>query len=75
MRAPDGKLDGLEIRVMTEVAKRLNLEYTPVLIRARPPRATKPNPTPCRTSSTAMSTPSSPMRSPPPTPSSPRRCR
>ncbi|MBO9195203.1 transporter substrate-binding domain-containing protein [Rhizobium sp. 16-449-1b] len=33
MRAPDGKLDGLEIRVMTEVAKRLNLEYTPVLIK------------------------------------------
>lgn len=33
MRSPDGKLDGLEIRVMTEVAKRLNLEYTPVLIK------------------------------------------
>lgn len=33
MRAPDGKLDGLEIRVMTEIAKRLNLEYTPVLIK------------------------------------------
>jgi polar amino acid transport system substrate-binding protein len=33
MRAPDGKLDGLEIRVMKEVAKRLNLEYTPVLIK------------------------------------------
>ncbi|WP_425960862.1 transporter substrate-binding domain-containing protein [Rhizobium nepotum] len=33
MRAPDGKLDGLEIRVMQEVAKRLNLEYTPVLIK------------------------------------------
>lgn len=33
MRSPDGKLDGLEIRVMTEVAKRLNLQYTPVLIK------------------------------------------
>ncbi|MBP1860001.1 transporter substrate-binding domain-containing protein [Rhizobium herbae] len=33
MRAPDGSLDGLEIRVMTEVAKRLNLTYTPVLIK------------------------------------------
>ncbi len=33
MRAPDGKLDGLEIRVMTEIAKRLDLEYTPVLIK------------------------------------------
>lgn len=33
MRAPDGTLDGLEIRVMSEVAKRLNLEYTPVLIK------------------------------------------
>lgn len=33
MRAPDGKLDGLEIRVMKEVAKRLNLEYTPILIK------------------------------------------
>ncbi len=33
MRSPDGKLDGLEIRVMKEVAKRLNLEYTPVLIK------------------------------------------
>lgn len=33
MRAPDGKLDGLEIRVMKEVAKRLNLTYTPVLIK------------------------------------------
>lgn len=33
MRSPDGKLDGLEIRVMKDVAKRLNLEYTPVLIK------------------------------------------
>lgn len=33
MRLPDGKLDGLEIRVMQEVAKRLDLEYTPVLIK------------------------------------------
>jgi len=31
MRSPDGKLDGLEIRVMKEVAKRLHLTYTPVL--------------------------------------------
>ena len=29
----DGQLDGLEIRVMKEVAKRLGLEYTPVLIK------------------------------------------
>ena len=28
MRSPDGQLDGLEIRVMKEVAKRLGLEYT-----------------------------------------------
>ncbi|TRB22392.1 transporter substrate-binding domain-containing protein [Rhizobium rhizogenes] len=33
MRAPDGSLDGLEIRVMKEVAKRLDLAYTPVLIK------------------------------------------
>ncbi|QCP87980.1 transporter substrate-binding domain-containing protein [Cereibacter sphaeroides] len=33
MRAPDGELDGLEIRVMREVAKRLNLEYVPVLVK------------------------------------------
>ncbi|WCK05450.1 transporter substrate-binding domain-containing protein [Agrobacterium tumefaciens] len=33
MRAPDGTLDGLEIRVMKEVAKRLDLTYTPVLIK------------------------------------------
>ncbi|MFB2551468.1 transporter substrate-binding domain-containing protein [Ensifer soli] len=33
MRAPDGTLDGLEIRVMKEVAKRLDLEYVPVLIK------------------------------------------
>jgi polar amino acid transport system substrate-binding protein len=31
MRTPDGQLDGLEIRVMREVARRLHLEYTPVL--------------------------------------------
>ncbi|OLP57913.1 amino acid ABC transporter [Xaviernesmea oryzae] len=33
MRAPDGTLDGLEIRVVKEIAKRLNLEYTPVIIK------------------------------------------
>lgn len=33
MRAPDGSLDGLEIRVSKEVAKRLGLEYTPVVIK------------------------------------------
>lgn len=33
MRAPDGKLDGLEIRVMSEIAKRLGLEYEPVLVK------------------------------------------
>ena len=33
MRSPDGQLDGLEIRVMKEVARRLGLEYTPVLIK------------------------------------------
>jgi polar amino acid transport system substrate-binding protein len=33
MRAADGKLDGLEIRVGQEVAKRLGLEYTPVLVK------------------------------------------
>jgi polar amino acid transport system substrate-binding protein len=33
MRAPSGDLDGLEVRVMKEVAKRLDLEYTPVLIK------------------------------------------
>ena len=33
MRSADGKLDGLEIRVMKEVAKRLNLEYTPILLK------------------------------------------
>ncbi len=33
MRAPDGTLDGLEIRVMSEIAKRLDLEYVPVLIK------------------------------------------
>jgi polar amino acid transport system substrate-binding protein len=33
MRAPDGTLDGLEIRVMREVAKRIGLTYTPVLIK------------------------------------------
>lgn len=32
MRSPNGQLDGLEIRVMKEIAKRLNLEYTPVLV-------------------------------------------
>lgn len=33
MRAPDGTLDGLEIRVMKEVARRMNVEYVPVLIK------------------------------------------
>lgn len=33
MRAANGKLDGLEIRVMGEVAKRLGLEYEPVLVK------------------------------------------
>jgi polar amino acid transport system substrate-binding protein len=32
MRSPNGQLDGLEIRVMKEIAKRLNLEYTPMLV-------------------------------------------
>ncbi|NKJ40434.1 transporter substrate-binding domain-containing protein [Rhizobium sp. SG570] len=33
MRAADGTLDGLEIRVMKEISKRLGLEYTPVIIK------------------------------------------
>lgn len=33
MRSPDGQLDGLEIRVAKEVAKRLNVEYEPVIIK------------------------------------------
>lgn len=33
MRAPDGTLDGLEIRVMGEIASRLGLEYKPVLVK------------------------------------------
>lgn len=33
MRAADGTLDGLEIRVGMEIAKRLGLEYTPVIIK------------------------------------------
>lgn len=33
MRSPSGDLDGLEIRVGKEIAKRLNLEYTPVIIK------------------------------------------
>lgn len=33
MRSPDGQLDGLEIRVSKEVAKRLGLEYEPVVIK------------------------------------------
>jgi polar amino acid transport system substrate-binding protein len=33
MRSPDGQLDGLEIRVSKEIAKRLNLEYEPVIIK------------------------------------------
>lgn len=33
MAAPDGTLDGLEIRVGKEVARRLGLEYTPVIIK------------------------------------------
>ncbi|MGY3442722.1 MULTISPECIES: transporter substrate-binding domain-containing protein [unclassified Bradyrhizobium] len=31
MRRPDGELDGLEIRVGKEIARRLGLEYTPVI--------------------------------------------
>jgi len=31
MRMPDGKLDGLEIRVVGEIARRLGLEYVPVI--------------------------------------------
>ena len=33
MRAPNGDLDGLEIRVMGEIAKRLGLTYEPVLVK------------------------------------------
>jgi polar amino acid transport system substrate-binding protein len=33
MRAPDGAVDGLEVRVGKEVAKRLGLEYEPVIIK------------------------------------------
>jgi polar amino acid transport system substrate-binding protein len=33
MTAADGSLDGLEIRVGKEIAKRLGLEYTPVIIK------------------------------------------
>jgi len=33
MRSPDGQLDGLEIRVGKEIAKRLGLEYQPVIIK------------------------------------------
>jgi len=31
MQGPDGKLDGLEMRVMGEIAKRLGLKYKPVI--------------------------------------------
>lgn len=33
MTGPDGKLDGLEIRVVQEIAKRIGLEYTPIIIK------------------------------------------
>jgi polar amino acid transport system substrate-binding protein len=33
MYTPQGKLDGLEIRVMSEIAKRLGLTYKPVIIK------------------------------------------
>ncbi len=33
MRAPNGDLDGLEIRVMKEIARRLGLNYKPVLVK------------------------------------------
>lgn len=33
MRTPDGQLDGLEIRVAKEIARRLNLTYEPVVIK------------------------------------------
>lgn len=32
MRSPSGQLDGLEVRVMKEIARRLDLQYTPVLV-------------------------------------------
>jgi polar amino acid transport system substrate-binding protein len=31
MRSPDGGFDGLEVRVLKEIAKRMGLEYTPVV--------------------------------------------
>jgi polar amino acid transport system substrate-binding protein len=33
MRTPDGQLDGLEIRIGKEIARRLGLEYDPVIIK------------------------------------------
>lgn len=33
MRDPSGKLDGLEIRVMEEISRRLGLEYKPVIVK------------------------------------------
>ncbi|WP_378942370.1 transporter substrate-binding domain-containing protein [Mesorhizobium sp. ANAO-SY3R2] len=33
MRAPNGELDGLEIRVVKEIANRLGLQYKPVLVK------------------------------------------
>ncbi|MBR0828645.1 transporter substrate-binding domain-containing protein [Bradyrhizobium manausense] len=33
MRLPDGQLDGIEIRVMKEIARRLGLEYAPVIVK------------------------------------------
>ena len=33
MRTPSGELDGLEVRVMREVCRRLGLEYSPVNIK------------------------------------------
>jgi polar amino acid transport system substrate-binding protein len=33
MRSPDGQLDGLEIRVGKEIARRLGVEYEPVIIK------------------------------------------
>ena len=34
MRARNGDLDGLEIRVVKEIARRLGLEYKPVLVKS-----------------------------------------
>ena len=33
MQGPDGKLDGLEMRIMGEICRRLELEYKPVIVK------------------------------------------